>query len=100
MILSPVAIERYIWEVARCQWHEEQYNIAILSGLFTQSSNLWQMMKMFDSIIWFLVFISIITITFFLTLNQIHQNKIYSSEQGKRSLNIYTESEIDHTYFL
>ena len=75
LILSPVAIEEYLWEVSRFQWHEEQYNIAIISGLFTQSSNLWQMMKMFDSIIWFLLFISTITITFFLTLYRIQQDK-------------------------
>ena len=52
IILSAVTIEDYLWKVARSVWHEEQYNLCIISGLFTQSSNIWGMMNMFESIIW------------------------------------------------
>ena len=89
LILSPVDIEEYLWKVARCQWHVEQYNIAIISGLFTQSSNVWRMMNMFESIIWFLIIVSIFTITFYLIL----QDRTFFSEQGKRKLKILAESD-------
>ena len=82
IILSAVVIGD-LWKVATSQWHSEQYNIAIISGLFTQTSNIWRIMNMFESIIWGLIIISILTITLYSTLYRIHQDKIISNEEGK-----------------
>ena len=82
IILSPVTIEEYLWKVARSVWNSEQYNLFLISGLFTQSSNVWRMMNMFESIIWYLIVVSIFTIAFYLTLKQIHQDKISFYKRG------------------
>ena len=90
IILSAVTIEDYLWEVARSQWHYEEYNLCIISGLFTQTSNVWQMMNIFDSIIWCLIFGSILSLTFYSKLNNSHKEK--TSKQGILNHKIVAET--------
>ena len=59
-----MTMENYLLEFSRFHCFGDGYNVLILSRLFTEVPDMWEMLSLFPLIVWLLIFISTLCITF------------------------------------
>lgn len=79
LFIKEMTIDDYLYDFSRTQWMRQDYNLVIMSALYTEPPHLIRIVKMFSLQIWIFIIFEILIITTFLFIkNKFEGMKIYS----------------------
>ncbi len=70
LYMDQMTIEDFLHGFSRTQWIREEFNLVIMSALYTEHPNLIKIIKTFSLQIWMFIILKILIITTFLYIKQ------------------------------